>query len=211
MSQDNNVTRKDTAEKSGIRRRDLIKGLAALPVFGAFIYKFIEKRYLEKEKKQAILEELKDIATQTDSPKTSTIAAKPGNLIRLGIIGYGGRGESIVRSAGIAHPDWIEDRKKAAEKNKMDTGWHEWLKQGYLKGVTTTASRVDGRNSSVFWESERNIDFVYTFLKRKQTVEGNTDVELGKWIREFEKNKFEAALAFWYEIHKGVHESLKEF
>jgi hypothetical protein len=27
----------------------------------------------------------------------------------------------------------------------------------------------------------------------------------------FEKNKHEAALSFWYEMHKGIQESLREF
>jgi glyceraldehyde-3-phosphate dehydrogenase (ferredoxin) len=85
------------------------------------------------------------------------------------------------------------------------------LKKIFLKRISETASRINGRNSSVFWESNRNIEIIYTFLKRKQTVEGNTDDELVKWIGSFETDKNEAALNFWYEIHKGIHESLKEY
>jgi glyceraldehyde-3-phosphate dehydrogenase (ferredoxin) len=48
-------------------------------------------------------------------------------------------------------------------------------------------------------------------LKRKQIVDGNNDAELSKWIEKFEADKKEAALNFWYEIHKGIHESLKEY
>ena len=55
-----------------------------------------------------------------------------------------------------------------------------------------------------------SIEFIFTFLKRKQIVEGNNNAELVKWIREFEADKQETALSFWYEIHKGIHESLKE-
>jgi len=85
------------------------------------------------------------------------------------------------------------------------------LKKIFLKTIAETAGRINGRNSSVFWESDRNIDLIYMFLKRKQTVEGNTDAELVKWIGKFEADKNEAALNFWYEIHKGIHESLKEY
>lgn len=85
------------------------------------------------------------------------------------------------------------------------------LKDKYLSQISITASRINSRNSSVFWEAERNIDFIYTFLKRKHIVEGNTSKELLYWIQEFETNKHEAALSFWYEIHKGVLESLREF
>ena len=37
------------------------------------------------------------------------------------------------------------------------------------------------------------------------------DAELAKWVEKFKVDKKEAALSFWYEIHKGIHESLKEF
>ena len=59
--------------------------------------------------------------------------------------------------------------------------------------------------------SYRNIDIVYTFLKRKHILENNNDTELIKWMNYFEKNKHEAALSFWYEMHKGIQESLREF
>ena len=55
------------------------------------------------------------------------------------------------------------------------------------------------------------VEFVHTFLKRKHTVKGNNDSELVKWVRRFDADKQEAALSFWYEIHKGIHESLKEY
>jgi hypothetical protein len=30
-------------------------------------------------------------------------------------------------------------------------------------------------------------------------------------LDRFDRDQTETALAFWYEIHKGVHESLREF
>ena len=54
-------------------------------------------------------------------------------------------------------------------------------------------------------------DYIYTFLKRRQVVEDDRDKELLKWIGHFEKDKQEAAFAYWYDIHKGIHESLREF
>jgi len=84
-------------------------------------------------------------------------------------------------------------------------------KQEFLERIMATASRINSRNSSIFWESERNADFVSTFLKRHRDVEGDTDKDLGAWIDRFEKDKTEAALDFWYEVHKGTHEVLREF
>jgi glyceraldehyde-3-phosphate dehydrogenase (ferredoxin) len=85
------------------------------------------------------------------------------------------------------------------------------MKDLFLERIAITASRINSRNSSVFWESERNADFVLTFLKRKKEVEGDARPELSHWLDKFQKDKLEAALEFWYEIHKGIHESLREF
>ena len=85
------------------------------------------------------------------------------------------------------------------------------LKERYLENNRITASRINSRNSSVFWESERNIDFVYSFLKRKHIVEGVDDGELIRWMNFFEKDRHEAAISFWYEMHRGIQESLREF
>jgi len=52
---------------------------------------------------------------------------------------------------------------------------------------------------------------VYALLKIRQTVETCTDEELMKWIKLFETDKAEAAIGFWYEMHKGSQESLREF
>ena len=35
--------------------------------------------------------------------------------------------------------------------------------------------------------------------------------ELDKWIEAFEKDKHEAALSYWYEIHKGIQETLADY
>lgn len=81
----------------------------------------------------------------------------------------------------------------------------------FLKSLRITASRINSRNASIFWESERNVDFLFQFLRKKAVEDNVKDSELEYWINAFEKDKFEAALQFWYEIHKGIHESLREF
>ena len=85
------------------------------------------------------------------------------------------------------------------------------MKDEYLERIAVTASRINSRNSSVFWESQRDTDCIHTFLKRHREVEGNSRPELIAWLDKFEKDQREAAFEFWYEIHKGIHESLREF
>jgi glyceraldehyde-3-phosphate dehydrogenase (ferredoxin) len=117
------------------------------------------------------------------------------------------RGELVMDNLGMCrfHRAWAEDMLPEV------VGKLFGLKQEYLDRIAATASRINSRNSSIFWESERNIDFVHSFLKRKHEVEGDSHPELLAWLDKFEKDKREASLEYWYEIHKGIHESLREF
>lgn len=85
------------------------------------------------------------------------------------------------------------------------------VKDEFIQNLKLTASRINSRNACTFWESERNVDFLFQFLRKKAGEDNVQDSELDHWIRAFEKDKFEAALQFWYEMHKGIHESLREF
>lgn len=85
------------------------------------------------------------------------------------------------------------------------------LKDNFIQNLKLTATRINSRNASIFWESERNVDFLFQFLRKKAFEDNIRDKELDHWIKAFEKDKFEAGLQFWYEIHKGIHEGLREF
>ena len=115
--------------------------------------------------------------------------------------------ELIMDNLGICrfHRNWAEEMIPEIMGSLFG------LKDKYLENNHITASRINSRNSSLYWEPERNTDIVYNFLKRKHIVEKNNDRELVKWLKLFEKDKHEASLAFWYDIHKGIQESLREF
>lgn len=83
-------------------------------------------------------------------------------------------------------------------------------KEKFLRSIELTASRINSRNASVFWESRRNVEYVHTFL-RKKADGGDKSPALASWLERFDADPHKAALDFWYEIHKGVHESLREF
>lgn len=123
--------------------------------------------------------------------------------------------------------------KKCAERFKKELildnlgicrfhrGWAEELlpdvmgalynrKDQFLHSVNVLASRLNSRNCPVFWESERNIDFVHTFLKRKRDVDKDPNPELAIWIEKFDRDKVEGAKEFWYEMLKGIDENLLE-
>lgn len=117
------------------------------------------------------------------------------------------RKELILDNLGICrfHRLWAEDIMPDIIDKLFG------LKKEFLENNHITASRIASRNSSVFWEPERNIDIVYHFLERKHIVDNNKDPELLRWIKYFKKDKKEAGLNFWYDMHKGIQESLREF
>jgi glyceraldehyde-3-phosphate dehydrogenase (ferredoxin) len=115
--------------------------------------------------------------------------------------------ELLLDNLGICrfHRGWAEDMGEGIVEALYGMG------KSFVEKVRMTASRINSRNASVFWEASRNADLVYEFLKRRRDV-GNVDrPELSEWIGRFEKDRREAALDFWYEMHKGAHESLLEF
>jgi len=122
--------------KETIRRRDILKGLATIPVFGAFFGVLLRKKWLDDLKKNEILAEL-GLEGKAPAVIPKTTMRKSGELIRLGIIGHGGRAEDLVRGAGFAHPDWIERKRKNAKENRLDKGLEAFLGQEDLNVVLT--------------------------------------------------------------------------
>ena len=84
-------------------------------------------------------------------------------------------------------------------------------KEEFLRAIDVLASRLNSRNSPIFWESKSNIDYLHTFLERKKKVDRVEDPRLGEWLEKFDGDKVEAAREFWYETLKGIDESLREF
>lgn len=123
-------------EKVSISRRDILKGLATIPVFGPFLYTLLKKKFSDDFKKKEILAEL-GISEKAPAVLPKTILKKSKELIRLGIIGFGGRGEALMHAAGFAHPDWIERKKKDARENKLDKTLEAFLSQEDLNVVLT--------------------------------------------------------------------------
>ncbi len=117
------------------------------------------------------------------------------------------RAELILDNLGVCrfHRGWAEEMLPEIVESLHG------MKQAFLASLDVLASRLNSRNASVYWESERNLDFVLTFLKRCRDVEKNPDPKLQEWIEAFEKDKHEAGLTYWYEVKKGIDESLRAF
>ena len=62
-------------------------------------------------------------------------------------------------------------------------------KEAFLRSISLTASRITSRNASVFWESERNMDMVFEFLKNKKQIDKTEHPELDRWVEFFTRDK----------------------
>jgi glyceraldehyde-3-phosphate dehydrogenase (ferredoxin) len=67
------------------------------------------------------------------------------------------------------------------------------------------ARRIYRRRKVRFWETERVVDIIASYLKIYQ-YETAPDAELDRWVRRFRENKASAARAFWSEINAGLEE-----
>lgn len=102
---------------------------------------------------------------------------------------------------------------RGGPKSSSPRSWGTCTTAGerFLRAIDVLASRLHSRNSPIFWESERNIDFLHTFLKRKKEIDRDGHPELSAWLDKFCRDRVEAAREFWYETLKGIDESLREF
>jgi len=115
----------------GIERRTLLKALVSVPVLGAFAYNALEKKAADRAKREAILSEL-GVSEGGPAVIENAVSHPPSRHIRLGIIGCGGEGESLVRHAGFAHPDWIRDARAALDRDPRDKQLEVYLNQADL-------------------------------------------------------------------------------
>lgn len=120
-----------TGKENGMNRRDLLKGFATLPVIGAFAYGAWRKRRQDHLRSHRLAREL----NMSTGDLEYTRYAHDGDVIRLGIIGYGIRGTQLMKAAGFVHPETILEWKDAAVKDTRDHRYEDFLGQDDLNVV----------------------------------------------------------------------------
>jgi predicted dehydrogenase len=125
-----------SATPTTISRRGWLQSLVAVPVLGVFVFNYLKKRAADAVRKQAIMSEL-GVAESGPAIIPNAISKPPGKKIRLGIIGYGGEGESLVRHAGFASPKWLDESKKAVAEDPRDKQLETYLRQDDLNVALT--------------------------------------------------------------------------
>lgn len=111
-------------------RRNTIKALATLPVLGAVAYGAYKKQQYTNMRRN-----VGDVFKL--SKESATIAPlKPGGrTIRIGAIGFGGRGKYLLRAAGFATPQQLQEWIDAAKENRNDTRYKDFKEQEDLNIV----------------------------------------------------------------------------
>ncbi len=115
--------------------------------------------------------------------------------------------ELLTDNSGICrfHRKWAEtitDEILAA---------HYGLKKNYKAHQFALAKHIHESESakSVFWESERTIDLIVTFLEQWQRF-GLEDEHLSEWIQKFQADKLSAAREWWAEVIRGINDAFED-
>lgn len=114
---------KITEDKHCKQRRNFIKSALSIPILGIMGTGIYSKVKYDNSKKN-----INDIFKLNTSP--NLMPKKPnGELIRLGIIGFGIRGKRLLQAVGFAEPSYIENLKEKAKKNPNHRGYQDFMEQ----------------------------------------------------------------------------------
>jgi len=125
------VEKEKSANRNQMNRREVLKGLATVPVLGAFAYGTWRKRRLDHIRNHKLAKELN---MSSESLEYSHYK-HDGDAIRLGIIGYGSRGTHLMQAAGFVPPETIKNWKDSMKYNPRDKRYEDFLQQDDLNVV----------------------------------------------------------------------------
>ena len=119
---------KTEKEQPRVKRRTLLKAMAGIPVLGVFGIAALEKKSLDREKKKAVNAALG--LDEAEAPAVLRSGTSKGDLLRIGIIGFGSRANAHAHGLGFMLPEDAEERKK---NGTLD----DWLAQENLNVAIT--------------------------------------------------------------------------
>lgn len=152
--EDKNVTNKNNSSK--IKRRDLLKGMASLPVLGFFGYEISKDSSLaaaaeSKQPPQINMLEKLGLDTELQFNTFENASGKSGDTIRLGIIGAGSRGTELLYRSSFATKTEI-DKMKAGNGNRYET----WLSYEDMNVVLAGVCDVYDLHAEQAMDAARN-------------------------------------------------------
>lgn len=108
-------------------RRDLLKGLGGLPILGAVWWAGAASTVGSRKKRSEILEQLNIVPSLP--PAVPGIGGEP---VKVGVIGFGIRGEQLCRALGFATNEWREEMRLANEEDPNNHRLEDFMKQERL-------------------------------------------------------------------------------
>ena len=106
MANDNIKDNKSDEKGFIVGRRDILKGLATVPVLGAFAYAAYRKNRLDKIVQANSVSTLLEL--NNDPIPGLPVADPAGKPINIGLIGYGIRGKQLAEGLGFTHPTLVD-------------------------------------------------------------------------------------------------------
>ena len=94
----------------GMGRRTLLKALAGVPVLGLFGAGLWDKRNYDSGKRTSLVKELGLDKLEFPGSDYGTVKHS-GDLIRIGVIGFGTRGTQLSNGLGFMHPDDVKKKQ----------------------------------------------------------------------------------------------------
>ena len=112
--------------------------------------------------------------------------------------------ELMIDNIGVCrfHRGWAEEMTPEIIEHLYG------LQKTFSASINSCALDINNQGNPIFWESQKNIDMIHTFLKNKKSIKYSK--ELKYWTNLFNDNSKKAAKKFWEEIYKGVQESFDQ-
>ncbi len=147
-------------------RRDMLRGLAGIPILGSVWFAGARVTGNAKRERQLLLETLNIKASPP--PPTGPMSGDP---VRIGIVGFGIRGEQLCRALGYATTDWLKDMKESSEKNPNDSRLRDFLAQENLNiKINAVCDIFDYRAQRVVDSFTSDDNKVQRFLTYKELI-----------------------------------------
>lgn len=124
----------------GMGRRTLLKALAGVPVLGLFGAGLWDKQNYDSGKRTSLVKELGLDKMEFPGSDYGTVK-HTGDLIRIGVIGFGTRGTQLSNGLGFMHPDDVK-------KKQLNGTFEDWMAQEYLNAAITGVCDVFDINAA---------------------------------------------------------------
>jgi len=148
----------EQSDKKKVKRRDVLKSLATVPILGALAYGIYRKRKYDHYLNTNIASKLGMSTSETQVQLQPECKVSGGKEIRMSIIGYGIRGKMLAKGLGFGYSGMVDEMISVAETNKNDNRYQLFLNQEDLNIQITGVCDIFGTYGNMAQEMGANIN-----------------------------------------------------